>query len=127
MSNNINPPSGSASDVKQPECFGTDPKVRGVNVLTSDGRSCGLPFAQYLDSELVANPALETDPDAPTEKLTIHFVSATVTVLGTGIKRIQDGLLGSDLGFIKPLDRRFAGKIRGHVAEVRIDYHREYE
>jgi hypothetical protein len=125
MNTKNSPPSVSASDEKQPECFGTDPKVHGVNVMTSDGRSCGLPFAQYLDSELVANPALETDPDAPTEMLTIHFVSATVTVLGTGIKRIQDGLLESQLGFIRPLDRRFAGRIRGHVADVRIEHHRE--
>ena len=125
MNTKTNPPSESASDVKHPECFGTDPKVHGVNVMTSDGRSCGLPFAQFLDSELVANPALETDPDAPPEMLTIHFVSATVTVLGTGLKRIQDGLLGADLAFIRPLDRRFKGAIRGHVAEVRIEHHRE--
>lgn len=117
--------SESASSGKHVECFGTDPKIHGVCVLTSDGRNCGFPFAQYLDSELVANPALETDPDAPTEILTIHFVSATITVLGTGIKRIQDGLLGSDLSYIRPLDRRSASTIRGHVAAVGITYHRE--
>ena len=127
MNTKLNPPSESASDVKHQECFGTDPKVHGVSVLTSDGRNCGLPFAQFLDSELIANPALESEPDAPTEKLTIHFVSATVTVLGTGIKRIQDGLLGSDLKFIRPLDRRLAEPVRGHVAEVRVEYHRDNE
>jgi hypothetical protein len=69
-----NPPAISASSPRDNPCLGTIP-IAALAVLTDDGISYLLPYAQFLYAERTANPALEKEPEAPPEKMSIHFAT----------------------------------------------------
>jgi len=50
--------------------------VAALNVFADDERSYFLPYAQLLYAEIIPNPALEKNADAPPEKLVICFAVA---------------------------------------------------
>jgi len=77
-------------------------------VLTDDGISYLLPFAQFLYAKRTANPALDKAPEAPPEKMSIHFVGAEVVVLGSGLKRLERWLQGYELSFVMSADSRLS-------------------
>ena len=83
------PPAISASSPRDNPCLGHDSNAAAVAVLTDDGISYLLPYAQFLYAERMANPALEKEPEAPPEKMSIHFGCAEVIVLGSGLKRLE--------------------------------------
>ena len=62
-----------------------------LNVVADDGISYLLPYAQFLYAEMISNPALEKEPDAPPEKMLICF--AVAEVVGPG-QRTQGGWNG---------------------------------
>jgi hypothetical protein len=59
-----------------------------------------------LYAERTANTALEKEPDAPPEKMRIHFASAEVIILGSGLKRLESWLQKNELSFVMPADSR---------------------
>jgi hypothetical protein len=122
---NTKPSSESASELGSQPCFATDPRIACLNVRSDDGRSYLLPYAQFLRAETSPNPALETSPDAPPQKMTIHFTGAEVTVLGSGLSTIERGLQDLDLRFVKSAPSRFARAIRCHVVAVSITFNKE--
>ena len=101
-----NPPAISASRPRDNPCLGHDAKAAAVAVLTDDGISYLLPYAHLLYAERKANPALETEPEAPPEKMSIHFGCAEVIVLGSGLKRLESWLQRYELSFVMPADSR---------------------
>jgi len=94
--------------------------VAALNVAADDGRSYLLPYAQFLHAERAANPALESEPDAPPEKLSLHFATAEVALLGSGLKAVERAIQNYELKFVKSADRRFAPTLKTHVAAVAI-------
>ena len=96
--------------------------MAALNVSADDGRSYLLPYAQFLHAERAANPALDTEPDAPPEKLLIHFATADVTLLGSGLKTVERAIQNFDLKFVKAADRRFAPTLKTHIAAVAITF-----
>ena len=70
-------------------------------MFADDGHSYLLPYAQFLSAERFSNPALEKEPDAPPEKMLIHFAQAEVVVLGSGLKRLEGELQKYELKFVK--------------------------
>ena len=84
-----------------------------------------LPYAQFLYAEKISNPALEKEPDAPPEKMRIHFASADVVVLGSGLKRLEQGIQKYELKFVKSADRRLAATLSTHIAAVTITLTKE--
>ena len=100
------PPAISASKPRNKPCFGQNPNAAAVAVLTDDGISYLLPFAQFLYAERKANPALEREPEAPPEKMSIYFVGAEVAVLGSGLKRLEGWLQRYELSFVMSADSR---------------------
>jgi hypothetical protein len=109
-SNQINnsepPPATSVSESRDHPCLGHDANTAAVAVLTDDGISYLLPYAQLLYAKRTANPALEKAPAAPPEKMSIHFVGAEVVVLGSGLKRLEHWLQGYELSFVMSADSR---------------------
>ena len=109
-SNQINsseqPPAMSVSSPRDNPCLGHDANAAAVAVLTDDGISYLLPYAQFLYAERTANPALENEPEAPPEKMSIHFGCAEVIVLGSGLKRLESWLQRYELSFVMPADSR---------------------
>ena len=100
------PPAMSVSSPRDNPCLGHDSNAAAVAVLADDGISYLLPYAQFLYAERMANPALEKEPEAPPEKMSIHFVSAEVIVLGSGLKRLEGWLQRYELSFVMPADSR---------------------
>ena len=100
------PPAISASSPRKNPCIGSDPNIAALEVIADDGISYLLPYAQFLYAERTANPALEKAPEAPPEKMTIHFGSAEVVVLGSGLKRLEGWLQKNELSFVMSADRR---------------------
>jgi hypothetical protein len=117
--NNENPPA-SASSPRDNPCLGNDPTISALDVFADNGISYLLPYAQFLYAERISNPALEKEPDAPPEKMRIHFASAAVVVLGSGLKRLEQGIQKYELKFVKSADRRLAATLSTHIAAITI-------
>jgi hypothetical protein len=96
-----------------------------LNVCADDGISFLLPYAQFLYAARISNPALEKEPDAPPEKIRIHFASAEVTVLGSGLKFVESKLQKCELKFVKAADRRLAATLNTHIAAVTLTLTKE--
>ena len=86
-----NPPAISASSPRDNPCLDRDSTIAALEAIADDGISYLLPYAQFLYAEKIPNPALEKEPDAPPEKMLIHFACADVVVLGSGLKRLDAG------------------------------------
>jgi hypothetical protein len=93
--------------------------------LPIDGISYLLPYAQFLYAEKIPNPALEKEPDAPPEKMLIHFACADVVVLGSGLKRLEQDIQKYELKFVKSADRRLAATLKTHIAAVTVTLTKE--
>ena len=115
--NNENPPA-SASSPRDNPCLGNDPTIAALYVFADNGTSYLLPYAQFLYAEKISNPALEKEPDAPPEKMRVCFATAEVVVLGSGLKRLEQGIQKSELKFVKSADRRLAATLSTHIAAV---------
>jgi hypothetical protein len=120
-----NPPIASASSPRANPCFDTDTQTAALAVFVDDHISYLLPYAQFLYAEKISNPALETEPDAPLEKLLIHFVKADVTVLGSGLKRLEQAIQKYELKFVKSADRRLAAILSTHIVAVTLTLAKE--
>ena len=122
--NNENPPA-SASSPRDNPCLGRDPTITSLDVFADNGTSYLLPYAQFLYAERISNPALEKEPDAPPEKMRIFFATAEVVVLGSGLKRLEQGIQKSELKFVKSADRRLAATLSTHIAAVTLTLTKE--
>ena len=125
MNTSPNPPAASASSSRDNPCYESDARVAALNVAADDGRSYLLPYAQFLYAEMMPNPALEKDADAPPEKLLICFAAAEVTVLGSGLKSLERAIQKYELKFVKSADRRYAATMKTHVAAVAVNFTKE--
>ena len=101
-----NPPAISASSPRKNPCIGSDPNIAALEVIADDGISYLLPYAHFLYAERMANPALEKEPEAPPEKMSIHFACADVIVLGSGLNWLERRLQQYELSFVMPADSR---------------------
>jgi hypothetical protein len=99
--------------------------VATLNVFADDEHSYLLPYAQFLYAEMIPNPALEKEPDAPSQKLAICFALAEITVLGNGLKSLERAIQKYELKFVKSADRRYAVALKTHVAAVAITFTKE--
>ncbi len=124
MNTNEPPPIESPSSRNNP-CYGNDSTAAALNVFADDGHSYLLPYAQFLSSERLSNPALEQEPDAPPEKMLIRFAQAEVVVLGSGLKPLEVGIQKYRLQFVKSADRRFVATLNTHIAGVTIAFTKE--
>ena len=122
--NNENPPA-SASSPRDNPCLERDSTIAALEAIADDGISYLLPYAQFLFAEKISNPALEKEPDAPPEKMLIHFVSAHVVVLGSGLKRLEAEIQKYELKFVKSAGRRMAAVLNTHIAAVTLTYTKE--
>jgi hypothetical protein len=122
--NNENPPA-SASSPRDNPCLGSDPTIVALDVFADNGISYLLPYAQFLYAEKMSNPALEKEPDAPPEKMLIRFATAEVVVIGSGLKRLEQGIQKSELKFVKSADRRLAATLSTHIAAVTLTLTKE--
>jgi hypothetical protein len=84
-----------------------------------------LPYAHFLYSERISNPSIEKEPDAPPEKMLIHFARADVVVLGSGLKTLERAIQKYELKFIKSADERLAATLNMHIAVLTVTLTKE--
>ena len=125
LNTNDNPPAKSASSPRNNPCLGHDANAAAVAVLTDDGISYLLPFAQFLYAERTANPALDKEPEAPPEKMSIHFGYAEVIVLGSGLERLERRLQEYELSFVMPADSRLSAVYDTLITAVTVTLTKE--
>ena len=119
------PPTASASSPRDNPCLVNDPTIAALDVFADNGISYLLPYAQFLYAEKMSNPALENEPDSPPEKMLIRFATAEVVVLGSGLKRMEQGIQKYELKFVKSADRRLAATLSTHIAAVTLTLTKE--
>jgi hypothetical protein len=115
-----NPDHPSVSSPTDNPCLERDSTIAALEAIADDGISYLLPYAQFLYAEKIPNLALEKEPDAPPERMLIHFVRAEVVVLGSGLKRLAQEIQKYELKFVKSADRRFAATLKTHIAAVTV-------
>jgi hypothetical protein len=120
-----NPPAISASSPRKNPCVGSDPNIAALEIIADDGISYLLPYAQFLYAERTANPALEKEPEASPEKMSIHFGCAEVIVLGSGLKRLERWLQGYELSFVMSADSRLAAVYDTLITAITITLTKE--
>ena len=120
-----NPPAISASSPRDNPCLGSDSTVAALAACADDGISYLLPYAQFLYAEKISNPALENEPEAPPEKMSIHFGCAEVIVLGSGLKRLESWLQRYELSFVMPADSRLSAVYDTLVTTVTLTLTKE--
>ena len=118
-------PTTAASSPRDNPCLGSDSTIAALDAVTDDGISYLLPYAQFLYAEKISNPALGKEPDAPPEKMVIHFTRDDVVVLGSGLKRLEQGIQKYELKFVKSADRRLAATLNTHIAAVTVTLTKE--
>ena len=114
------PPAMSVSNSRDNPCLGHDSNAAAVAFLTDDGISYLLPYAQFLYAERTANPALEKEPEAPPEKISIHFACADVIVLGSGLNWLERRLQQYELSFVMSADSRLGAVYDTLIAAVNL-------
>jgi len=125
LPNNENQPTASASSPRDNPCLERDSTVAALEAIADDGISYLLPYAQFMSAEKIPNPALEKEPDAPPEKMLIHFASADVVVLGSGLKLLAQEIQKYELKFVKSADLRLAATLKTHIAAVTVTLTKE--
>jgi hypothetical protein len=120
-----NPPAISASSPRKNPCVGSDPNIAALEIIADDGISYLLPYAQFLYAERTANPALEKEPEASPEKMSIHFGCAEVIVLGSGLKRLEGWLQKNELSFVMPADSRLGAVYDTLITTVTLTFTKE--
>jgi len=110
----------SVSNPRDNPCLERDASIAALKVIADEGISYLLPYAQFLYAERISNPALEQEPDAPPEKMRIHFARAEVVVLGSGLKRLEQDIQKYELKFVKSADRQLAATLNTHIAAVTV-------
>ena len=126
MNTNTNQPNAaSPSSVHDDLCAGSNPNTAALQVFADDKHSYLFPYAQFLYAEMVANPALEKEADAPPQKMLICFAQAEVTVLGSGLVWLERWIQKAELGYIKPADRRYAAALKIHVASAIVNFNKD--
>jgi hypothetical protein len=123
--NNENQPTASVSSPRDNPCLERDSTIAVLKVIADNGISYLLPYAQFMYAEKISNPALEKEPDAPPEKMLIHFACADVVVLGSGLRRLEAEIQKYELKFVKSADRRLAATLNTHIAAVTVTLTKE--
>ena len=67
-------------------------------------------MSHYIDGVIEANASPETN--APRERLVLRFTTGEVTVLGSGLERIEDRLAEGHLRGLKTVDSRYASALK---------------
>ena len=114
------PPTASASSPRDNPCLVNDPTIAALDVFADNGISYLLPYAQFLYAERTANPALEKEPEAPPEKMSIHFACAEVIVLGSGLTWLERRLQQYELSFVMSADSRLGAVYDTLIAAVTL-------
>lgn len=81
-----------------------------IRIRADDQRSYCFAVSHYIDGMIEANASTETN--APRERLVLRFTTGEVTVLGSGLERIEDRLAEGHLRGLKTVESRYASALK---------------
>src|SRR5437773_12282258 len=94
------------SELKNIVCLkGPDRYCASADITADDGRVHGFATAQYLGYLLESNPLAD---DAAPERMTIHYGTADVVILGRKLHRVASALSSGHLELLKTVSTRYA-------------------
>ena len=79
-------------------------------------------YTQYLYSESSANPALEDKPDAPPQRLEIHFTVGTVAIVGCGLEPLARAVQKGELKSVWRLTKKSLDPLPGRLEAERVSF-----
>jgi hypothetical protein len=117
-----NPPIASApveSARNQTSCYDTEStNLIALNATVDDGRYYLLNYAQFLYAESSANPELGDQPDAPPERLCLHFATAQVVILGSGLNMLARAVQRGELKSVNRISQNYVANLPGLKTNV---------
>src|SRR2546428_2752332 len=101
-------------DIKPPECFGTDPRARGLRIELSAQHSLVLPHEHFVYSEM--NAAGEQDV------LRLLFVTHEIVISGYMLRRVESGMQTRELAWIaaRPDRYRSLGHDKACISSITV-------
>jgi hypothetical protein len=101
-------------DTKSIECFGTDPRARGLRVELSSHESLVLPHEHFMYSELKAG--------AEYDMLKLFFMNHEVSLTGYGLRRVESAMQTRDLAWVtaRSARHRSLGSEKGFITQISI-------
>jgi hypothetical protein len=96
-----------------------------VRIRADDRRIYSFAVSHYLDAVLEAGSSREAN--TPPERLVLRFTSGEVTVLGSGLERIEDRLSEGHLRGLKTVEPRHASLLKSGPIISSLTVHRKDE
>ena len=96
-----------------------------IRIRADDRRTYSFAVSHYLDAVLEAGSSHEAG--APSERLVLRFTSGEVTVLGSGLERIEDRLSEGHLRGLKTVEPRHASLLKSGPIISSLTVHRKDE
>ena len=101
-------------DTKTIECFGIDPRARGLRVELSPQESLVFAHEHFMHSELKAGEGQDT--------LKIFFLNHEVTLVGYGLHRIETAVHTREISWVMAAPARFRsqGHEKGFITQISV-------
>lgn len=101
-------------DTKSIECFGADPRSRGLRVELSPQESLVLAHEHFMHSEWKAGAEYDT--------LKIFFLNHEVTLTGYGLRRVETAIHSREIAWVvaAPARYRSQGNEKGFITKISV-------
>ena len=102
-------------DTKSIECFGTDPRARGVRVELSPQESLVLPHEHFMYSELKVGTEHDT--------LKLFFMTHEVLLTGYGLRRVESAMQSREIAWVTARLARYRsqGTEKGFITQIAVE------
>ena len=99
-------------DTKLVECFGIDPRSRGLRVQISNRKSFVFAHEHFIHSDWEAGDEVET--------LKIYFMNHEVTITGYDLRRIEAMMQSREIAWVIPAQRRYRAGDKGFIMNMSV-------
>ena len=122
MNTTTTTPGLSESELKNLSCLkDPDRYCASADITADDGRVHGFAAAQYLGYLLEPNPSADA---ASPERMTLHYATADVVILGRQLNPIAGALSRSRLEMLQPISARYAPALNlsPFIISIQVNY-----
>ena len=99
-------------ETKLIECFGIDPRARGLRVQLSAQESKVFAHEHFMHSEWKAGAEQDT--------LKIYFINHEVTLVGYDLRRIEAAVHTREIAWVIPAQRRYRAGDKGFIMNMSV-------
>ena len=96
-----------------------------IRIKADDRRTYHFATSHYIDAVIEGNSGREAN--VPPERLVLRFTTGEVTVLGSGLERIEERLAEGHLRGLRPVEPRYATVLKSGPNISSITVHRKTE